>query len=236
MIYFVNLKTSTETQRILEEYNGKIDFVFQPIFNRKGEIVCREALMRPAEMSITELIDLSIKNNKLHELELATFFGATIAYRQRNYTERFSMNSFPSVCFSTKEAKEYSESFKPIKEKMVIEILEYMLATQDVWDAKLKHVEDYPGILISLDDFGTGYNGLGAVNYFNPRIVKLDRSLITNVDTDVIKQKNIEKFCNLFHSENRLVLAEGIETKTEYDYLMQQNVDLFQGYYLGKPE
>lgn len=236
MITFENLKVSDDTQKILDSFNNKIDFVFQPIFDKNLNIVCREALMRPTDMTITELIEKSIKDNTLHNLELATFFGATIAYKKRNYTERFSMNSFPSECFSLKEAKEYSESFKPIKEKMVIEILEYMIAKQEVWDIKLKHTKDYPGILISLDDFGSGFNGLGAVDYFNPRVVKIDRSLISEIDHNPTKQKSLSKFTNLFHKENRFIVAEGIETKGEFEYLKNQNIDYFQGFFLGRPE
>ncbi len=235
MIRFEGLKTSEKTQKILDKFNDKIDFVFQPVFNRDNEVLGYEALMRPCDMTIRELIQKTIEEKTLHELELATFFGATIAYRERKLDKKLAMNSFPSECFTVEEAKEYSESFKPIKDKLVIELLEYMVADKDVWDTKVKHTKDYPGIQISLDDFGSGFNGLGSVMFFQPATVKLDISLISGIDHDKVKQKNLDKLVKLFHSEGRTVLAEGIETKEEYDYLHAHGVDKFQGFYLGKP-
>lgn len=48
------------------------------------------------------------EKEKLHDLELLSFFGATMAYRQRNYDKMLSINSFPEDCFSHEEALQYS--------------------------------------------------------------------------------------------------------------------------------
>ena len=66
-------------------------------------------------------------------------------------------------------------------------------------------------------------------------ILKLDRELISGIDHIREKQENVEKLVLLFHAKNIFVVAEGIEEKEEFDYLIGIGVDLFQGYYLARP-
>ena len=75
-----------------------------------------------------------------------------------------------------------------------------------------------------------------ALEYFKPQYAKLDRSLISNIHSDSDKQKQVADLMQEFHSRGMKVVAEGIETKEEFDYLrMYTDVDYFQGYYLGMP-
>jgi len=88
---------------------------------------------------------------------------------------------------------------------------------------------------IALDDFGTGFNDEAAVDFYAPHMIKIDRSLITDIDKDVKKQEYIKKLTSDMHDKMIVVLAEGIETKEEFDFLVGIGVDFFQGYYLGRP-
>ena len=88
---------------------------------------------------------------------------------------------------------------------------------------------------IAIDDFGTGLSNMDLVNIYEPDIVKLDRELISDIDKLPEKQKNVRNLLQEFHSRNMLVVAEGVEQKAEFDYLVGIGVDLFQGYYLGRP-
>ena len=117
MLSFETLNVSDEIKSVLTQYN--IDFVFQPIFSRENVIIGYEALMRPEGKNILEFIEEMKSANKLHDLELLTFFGATLAYKQRNYNELLSINSFPEDAFTEDEALQYSLCFRPIKEKLI---------------------------------------------------------------------------------------------------------------------
>ena len=64
---------------------------------------------------------------------------------------------------------------------------------------------------------------------------EIDRTLISNIDKDKDKQLYIKKLIDDMHNKLIVVLAEGVETKEEYDYLKGIGVDFYQGYYLGKP-
>lgn len=233
MLTFDTLDIKDNIKAVLSKYS--VDFAFQPIFSRNRELIGYEALMRPVGKNILDFIEEMKDAGELHELELLSFFGATKAYKERNYTEMLSINSFPSEAFTKEEALEYSLCFRPIKEKLIIEILEYTEEKHWTWNAKREHIEEYKGIEVALDDYGTGSNDINAVDYYSPHMIKLDRSLIFDIDKDAVKQTKIKEIIKTMHNRAVVVLAEGIETKEEHDWLMQAGVDFFQGYYLGRP-
>ena len=87
------------------------------------------------------------------------------------------------------------------------------------------------------DDFSTGQNDMDALMYFKPHFAKLDRSLIANVNTDTEKQNKVSELIKIFHEMGIKVIAEGIETHEELEYLTgYSEVDYLQGYYLGMPK
>ncbi len=235
MVDFSKIALDDNTKAELTKLN--ISYVFQPIFKSDGkEIYAYEALMRPAEKSVVELIEEYRLKGKLHYLEVATFFGAVQAYLERGYEEYISINSFPSECFTTEESYAFDEYFKNIHNKGIIEILEYPEIIPDVWMKKRATLEK-KDLKISVDDFGHGNNNsLEVVDIFRPHIVKLDRRLIRGIDSNKEKKADFSYLLDKFHARDILVLAEGVETKEEFEYLSTHGVDLLQGYYLGMPE
>lgn len=235
MIYYNQLPLAEDILQALSELH--IDYVFQPIFYKDGKTVfAREALMRPKDMTVMEIIDKYQKLNKLHIIEVATFFGAMQAHALRGYTERVAINSFPSECIDRDEAEVFLDYFgDEIRGKMIIEMLEYPHLSISKWTEKNESVRIMNN-LISLDDYGTGINDMGKVEFLNPDIVKLDRSLISDIDKLADKQRNCIEAIVKLHRMKKLVVAEGIETKEEFDYLVNIGADLFQGYYLAMPK
>lgn len=233
MIDFEQLKISEKIKDILSEF--KINFVFQPIFNRNNDIIGHEALMRPVGYDISEYIEIKRKENKLHSLELATFFGAAYEFFRRKLQGCLSINSFPSECLSLEEFSEYYMNFSELEKKLVIEILEYDETDFFSWEKKKEYSKIFNGITFALDDFGTGFNGINAVQYYDTSIIKIDRSLISNISYDPNKQEVFKSIIRLFHELDKKVLAEGVETESEYNWLLAEKTDFFQGYYLGRP-
>jgi EAL domain-containing protein (putative c-di-GMP-specific phosphodiesterase class I) len=68
-----------------------------------------------------------------------------------------------------------------------------------------------------------------------PDIIKIDRNIITDIDTNELKQSTYKALYNLAKENGIIVLAEGIETKAELDMIKSIGVDLAQGYYFAKP-
>lgn len=233
MIYFNDLPLDKEIIKALDELT--INYVFQPIFRADGKtIYAREALMRPTNMTVTELIEQYTKSDKLHILEIATFFGAMQEYQLRGYTEYVCLNSFPSECFTPEETKAFADYYGDPRGVGIIEILEYPYISEFACRMKKGDTKGQR-LKIAIDDFGTGLSNMDLVNMYSPDIVKLDRCLISDCDKDEEKQKNVKSLLEEFHSRGILVVAEGIERKEEFDYLAGIGIDLFQGYYLARP-
>ena len=165
---------------------------------------------------------------------MATFWGATQAYFLRGYKERLSLNSFPCECFSEEEVKVYRDYFGKDKNILIIESLEYPKFDLEK-SLKKRKVADIGDSELALDDYGVGINDLNMVDIMNPHIIKIDRSLLSGINLDPEKQTNCKDIIDKMHAIGKLVVAEGVETKEEFDYLVGLGADLFQGYYLAKP-
>ena len=234
MIYFDDLPLDKDILVALGEL--RINYVFQPIFQADGKtIFAREALMRPVDMSVMELIEEYTKEDKLHVLEIATFFFSIQEYLLRGYTEHICLNSFPSEYFTMAEAKAFSDYYGDVRGLGIIEILEYPYISKYACNLKRKATKAQR-LKIAVDDFGDGLSDMDLVNLMSPDIVKLDMSLISNIDKDEKKQENVKRLVLDFHERGIQVVAEGVERKEEYEYLLGFGIDFYQGYYFAMPE
>lgn len=91
------------------------------------------------------------------------------------------------------------------------------------------------GFQIAVDDLGAGYAGLTSFTLFEPQVVKLDMSLVRDVNNARIKRELIHSMTTLCHELGMLVVAEGVETREERDTLVDLGCDLLQGYLLARP-
>lgn len=233
MSAIANLNVCDEIKAVLEKYD--VDFVFQPVYSKFETVVGHEALMRPNGKFVLDFIEEMKADNKLHELELLTFFGATNKYLERGYDTLLSINSFPTEVLTEDELLEYTRCFGMPRDRVIVEMLEYSDDRNWTWNTKKSQIEHNRGVELALDDYGTGFNDEAAVEYYRPDMIKVDRSLISGIDKDEEKQARIKKIIREMHDKLIVVLAEGIETEEEYKYLKDAGIDFFQGYYLGRP-
>lgn len=91
------------------------------------------------------------------------------------------------------------------------------------------------GVRISMDDFGTGYSSLAYLTKLPIDEVKLDRSLITDLSSDLQSQGMVRNIIRMAHELDLVVTAEGIETQEQQQLLKTMDCDLIQGYYYSKP-
>ncbi len=92
------------------------------------------------------------------------------------------------------------------------------------------------GIRLVIDDFGTGYSSLSYLKQFPVDKLKIDRSFITEIVSINSDAAIARAIINLGHSLNLEVLAEGIETELQRDFLCKHGCDFAQGFYYSKPE
>ncbi|MEW6982189.1 EAL domain-containing protein [Colwelliaceae bacterium 6471] len=91
------------------------------------------------------------------------------------------------------------------------------------------------GFTLSLDDFGTGYSSLSYIREYPIDSIKVDRTFITNVETDVTNQAIINAVLSIAKSMQLEVICEGVETKQQLDFLKNMGVSHIQGYYFSPP-
>ena len=91
------------------------------------------------------------------------------------------------------------------------------------------------GFKTAIDDFGAGYAGLSLLVEFQPDIVKIDMDLLRNINSDKPKQIVVNALVKMCQELNVTVLAEGVETIAERNYLFNQGINLMQGYLFARP-
>lgn len=91
------------------------------------------------------------------------------------------------------------------------------------------------GIIFYIDDFGTGYSSFGYLQKFKFDGIKIDRSFIKDISPNSHKASIVAAMISMAKMLNLEVIAEGVETKEELDFLVSQNCTKIQGYYFGKP-
>mgnify|MGYP000302941661 CR=1 FL=1 len=91
------------------------------------------------------------------------------------------------------------------------------------------------GFKLSLDDFGTGYSSLSYIREYPIDSIKVDRSFITNVESDITNQAIINAVLSIAKSMDLEVICEGVETKEQLAFLEKMGVNHMQGYYFSKP-
>jgi len=91
------------------------------------------------------------------------------------------------------------------------------------------------GMKISLDDFGTGYSSLSYLKRFPVDIIKIDREFINDVTTDASDALLVETIITLAEKMNIKVIAEGVETVEQLNFLKQSRCCYIQGYYFSRP-
>lgn len=91
------------------------------------------------------------------------------------------------------------------------------------------------GIQLSLDDFGTGYSSLSYLQQFPFDLLKIDRSFLRNITQDSKNAAILIAIIQLAHNLNLKVVAEGVETSTQQEFLRQHQCDIMQGYYFSRP-
>ena len=218
----------------------KINFAFQPIFEvETGNIYGYEALMRPAPYTPMEVIAEYAHQDRLNEIEEFTTYYAAKQFLENKLPGKLFLNSFPSAFVSDEMMVKIHElSKQKFKGRLVIEMLEYTEFDSHAHYKKTSQFEkSKTGQLVAIDDYGTGKNiDEECINFYHPDIVKIDRALISNIHKNVTNQKALIDICNYLEKKGIIILAEGVETQEEYDYLKNYPIKLMQGFFLGKPQ
>ncbi len=91
------------------------------------------------------------------------------------------------------------------------------------------------GVKIAIDDFGVGYSNFERLLEYQPDILKIDGSLIKNIDNNPLSFNIVETIVAFAKKEHILTVAEYVENEDIFNILNDLGIDYSQGYYFGKP-
>jgi len=131
--------------------------------------------------------------------------------------------------------KDLLEDLKLKPENVVFEVSERLaIDNYDIFRVAMKDYKDI-GIVQAHDDIGTGYSDLERVMELHPGFMKVDISFVRGVDKSFMKQEIIKSMVNLAHGIGSAIIAEGVETREEFEKLKELGVSYIQGFLFGRP-
>ncbi len=98
------------------------------------------------------------------------------------------------------------------------------------WFAALRRSD----ISVALDDFGTGYSNLSYISALNPEFIKIDKMFVSQIGVND-DTRLVDSLIDLAKNMHLKIIAEGVETQVQADYLRAKKIDFMQGFYFCKP-
>lgn len=218
----------------------ELRFAFQPIVDIVArKTAAHEALVRGPNGEGAAQVLRRVTRDNLYMFDQACRVEAIRSAARLGIRERISINFLPnavyqpSTCIRSTLAAARECDF-PI-ENIIFEVTEGERVQDRAHLVRIIRAYDELGFGTAIDDFGAGYAGLELLAGYQPDILKLDMGLIRDIDADRPRQailKGVQAMCAGLDIE---LLAEGIETPAERDYLADAGIRLMQGYLFGKP-
>ncbi len=233
------IREMQEVEKILNE--NLLKYHFQPIVNTvDGEIYSYEALMRSnSQWTVPplQIIKHADKLGRLCDVEKATFIN--ILDIVDNNPDKFEgkkvfINSIPGAKLEYKDFVKVEDMLKKNSDRVIVELTEQAEMDDEELDG-VKRQYSRLGIGLAVDDYGTGYSNISNLLRYMPNIVKIDRSLISEIQDSSQKQHFVREVIDFCHANDIMALAEGVETSQELRTVIRLGADLIQGYYTARP-
>ncbi|MEN6508781.1 MAG: EAL domain-containing protein, partial [Smithella sp.] len=235
-----HLRLALERNELSLNYQAKLDF-------KTGVITGVEALLRwhsplLGDVTPTQFIPVAEETGLIVPIGrwvMKTACAQNVAWQQQG---------LPPVCISV------NLSLRQLRDENLIEDIKTALSDSgmaphllelEITESMIMHnparivailtqIKDM-GVRLAIDDFGTGYSSLAHIRRFPIDTIKVDRSFIRNVPEDFEDKAIIEAIISMGQTLSLTVVAEGVETQEQMDFLRQHSCDEMQGYYFSKP-
>jgi len=227
---------------------GEFSLCYQPQIDiNSGQIIGAEALLRwhnPAlgNVSPVEFIPIAEQTGLIVSIGK---FVLNAAMRQTvEWQESYSADFNIAINLSPRQfrdpdlvdyVKELMQQIEINGDTVELEITEgVLLSGHGYVDDTLNGLSKL-GVNIAMDDFGTGYSSLSYLRRYPFDVLKIDKSFIRDISDDLADRELISATIAMAHGLHLKVVAEGVETEEQYQYLKKLNCDYAQGYLFGKP-
>ncbi len=215
-------------------------FAYQPIVNLSTRsIYAHEALVRGPHGESAYSVLSKVTDTNRYSFDQACRVQAIRGAAALGMKELLSINFLPNAVYrpeacirSTFEAARLCQF--PI-EQIIFEVTEGEQISDRPHLVNIFREYRRFGFHTAIDDFGAGYAGLNLLAEYQPDIIKIDMELVRGIDTSKPKQAIVNGIVSICAALGIRVLAEGIETMAERDFLRDAGIDLMQGYLFCKP-
>lgn len=215
-----------------------IQLALQPILDNSGAVVAHEALLRSSHPTLhgpMPVLRAAEEHGRLPDLG-RVIVARAVRWMELLPTDRMLfLNLHPDELSDPEGMAARLSPLEPYAGRIVLEITERrQLSGVEHWERSVELATEM-GFRIAVDDLGAGYSSLAVLAELQPSIIKIDMSIVRGVDADERKQRLIELIVSFAKATRARVVGEGVETEEEADCLLDLGVDLFQGYFYGKP-
>ena len=215
---------------------------YQPIYNPKNNTILKyEALVRIIDINgdiISPIFFLpQLKHTNIH-YKLTQKILSIVFDKFTNSDQSVSIN----INFSDLINEDIANSIKKAcKDKNLASRLTFEILESDeienikLFKEKINMLHSL-GIKVSIDDFGSGYSNFRAVLDIEANFLKIDGSLVKNIDTNEKDFKVVHSIINFAKEANMKTIAEFVHSEDVYNKLIELDVDYMQGFYIAKPK
>jgi len=235
-----NITTLTKVKKAIEDF--RIISYFQPIVNNKTEAIEKyESLVRLVDENGDILppfffLDVAKEGQYYSDITAIVLRNSFNALKNTKMNISINLSALDIEKASTREELyKLLEEYKEDAHRVVFELLE----DENVHD--MKTIKEFiqkvksAGVKIAIDDFGAGYSNFERLLEYQPDILKIDGSLIKNIETSDYSLAVVKTIVTFAKSQNIQTIAEYAENKEIFEILKSLDVDFSQGYYFGKP-
>ncbi len=231
----------SEVSRLFQELldGDHLAMAIQPIVSRDdgAEVVAVECLLRSTHpflanpLSILHAVE---RAGRVRELsEQVNRLAAEWAVRLPEELLLF-VNIHPAQ-LDDPEVEARFAPLVPHANRVVLEITERAsLRDFTHWESSIQRLEAL-GFRFALDDLGSGYGGLALLADLRPAFIKVDMSIVRDVDRKVQKQRLVDLLITFANATGAVLVAEGVETEGEARVLIDAGTHLLQGHYFARP-
>lgn len=223
-----------------ERVGFDFDYAYQPIVNVESrEVFACEALVRGPQGEPASWVLDQVHEGNRYRFDQACRVKAIKGAREFGVGPRISINFLPNaiyrpeVCIRT--TLEAARTHGMPLDRIIFEVTEGEEIADGPWFASILREYKRCGFLTAIDDFGAGFAGLKLLSDFQPDIIKLDMGLVRNVERDKPRQAIVRNLCRMCEELDIDLVAEGVETVGERDFLRDEGVCLMQGFLFARP-
>jgi len=236
--YENDIKWTREIERAIEMED--VVAFYQPIVDKDKNIIKYEALMRIRD------------GDKIY----SPFLFLDIAKKVKFYPKlaKIMINSAFLKAQQSQKNININLSIEDIENQKIIEFIKEGLVNKNIAQlitfeiVESESIQDYEKVItfiqivkdlgckIAIDDFGSGYSNFSYLLKLEPNYIKIDGSLIKNIDNDKDSYMVTKMINDISHSMGMRTVAEFVHSKEVYEILLEIGIDEFQGYYFSEPK